>query len=192
VRERQCRRLAVGALHDADGGTERDQRVEDFWRAIEVRLERDADVAEFGAEGAIEIDGAIEIGGALHVDPEHVAGVGGVSREAYEVTAAEFRSEVEAELGGLDRYPGVQTGLADPVEKVEVVGDHRVRFGGIADVLAEMGEDRRHAGGREVTCGTERVIDVFAWHEAGDGAADEGAARGLFAQPAALGSCEEE
>ncbi len=74
--------------------------------------------------------------------------------------------------------------------RLEIVLGDDFGFGAQRDVFAEMSEDGAEPVGGEAAGGGERVLRIFARHEAGDGAAHETEARRVLAHPGALRSCQ--
>jgi hypothetical protein len=61
-------RLGVGALHQADGGAQREERGRVGRGAAEVRLQAEAHAVVLGAHAAEDVEGGVHVARLLHVD----------------------------------------------------------------------------------------------------------------------------
>src|SRR5205809_758058 len=68
-RKRDVRRLVVGALHEPDGGREREQCRQDGRRAAQVGLQACADSRVGGANRLEQLQRRVHVARLLHVDP---------------------------------------------------------------------------------------------------------------------------
>ena len=111
--------------------------------------------------------------------------------EFREIRVTKFAIEIEAELREFYGNFGGQTGSADALQNVEIVIGDRFRLGAILDVFAELSDEGGDALFGELASSIESVVNPFTGHEAGDGAAQESVARGVFAHPRVRGSLQD-
>ncbi len=178
VGECQLRGLGVGALDDAHRRPERQERLE----VVGMRL----------VERPVERQRRVRVGAPLHVDPEPAAvDARGLGQRAH-VRGAERRIDVEPELRGLHGHLGVQVPAPDAVERAEVVREHRVGLGPVAQVLAEVRERDGDAEPVLFARGDQRFVERLARHEAAHGEFHESAARHLALEPGAAGTRQQQ
>ena len=103
LRIRDRRRFEVRALDQPDRRAERHQRFDVVLRAIQIRLQRDADSRRSRARAAEQIERRIDVGRALHVDPDEVVALAGAIDQPLQVAEAQLLVEIEPELRRLDR-----------------------------------------------------------------------------------------
>ncbi len=188
---REVGRFLVGSLDHPDAAAAGNQGLEIARGAEQIGLQAESDVSMARAQSLVDIQRALRVGAGFHVDRDRVAELTGALGDLYEVREGERLVEIQAELGELDRYLGVDRRLGNPFEDVQVVAGDRGRFVAVADVFAEVGEDRSHAAFLERRCRSERVVQGLARHEARDRAPDDARLGGLAAQPRVFGAGEQ-
>jgi hypothetical protein len=188
--KRDVWRLEIRAFHQPDGRSQRQERLEVFLRAMQVRLNRDTDGRGTLARALEQVERAIDIRRALHVDPHEAAALTGPLDQAQKILKTALRIEIQPQLRRLHRNLGVEAGLPDPVQRFEVMtGD----VGGLVcarHVLAQLREHRADAKLPQADRRFERVFQALAGHECRDRPPHEGGPRGAFAQPS-VGRCRE-
>ena len=121
IRECNLGRLRVCALHEPNGGVERQQRCDVGLRAAQVRLQTHADVRVIGAHAPVDVERRIDERALLHVDPDHVAERFRTLDDGAQVYFACILRDVESELRELDRDLRVDLHCRDAAERVDVV-----------------------------------------------------------------------
>ena len=191
-RKRHVRRLVVGALHEPDGGREREQCLQVGRRAAQVGLQAYADTRVGGANGLEQLQRCVHVARLLHVDPEKGPGSGGPCRERQQVLEARFGIQVETEVGELDGDFRGQLPLPDFLEHAQVV----IAYGGglvaARDLLAELGEHAADAVPGEVCGRGERRAELLPGHESARGAAEGRALGQLPGKPGAAGRAQQQ
>jgi hypothetical protein len=99
------------------------------------------------------------------------------------VPPGQVRIEVEAELGQLHADLAVDAALVNALQRIEVVRGDRIGFGGVGQVLAEVGEDGADAVGGQPLRRFQRIGELLAGHESSNGASSEPQPRHDAAQP---------
>jgi CheY-like chemotaxis protein len=160
--EGNLRRLAVGALAQADAAAELDKIVNVPLGPVEVSLHHGADVGQPGANALDDIDGPLGERGTFHVDAHKIRMARGVRDDAVEQFLAKRNTQVQAELRQLQRHVGVEVFLRDAVENGQVVlgASTSARF--VCDILAQQIETGRLQG---VVHGSRRfdgIVERFA------------------------------
>ncbi len=191
LRIRDRRRLEIRALHEADGGSERHERLDVLRRAIEIRLQRDADAGRPRARAAEQIERRIDVRRALHVDPDEVvAGLRAID-EPLQMPKAELLVQIQPELRRLHRNLRAQAGGLNPVEHVEVVARDLLGLLDARQVLAEFGEEGADAPLLLRRGRRHGVLEPLAGHEGGHRPPDECRFCGAISQPGICGCCKE-
>ena len=91
-------------------------------------------------------------------------------------------------MRGFDGYFGVELLFANAAQRLNVVFRDAFRFRRIPNVFAQVREDRSDMFFFQAARGRERVAQIFAGHEARNGAAHEFVFCGVIAQPGILRS----
>src|SRR5262245_47254066 len=98
LRQRDGRGFEVGALDQADGRPERDERFDILRSSMEIRLQRDANPRRSLARPPKQLDGGVDVWRALHVDPDEVVARGRVIDQPLKISKAEICVEIQAKL----------------------------------------------------------------------------------------------
>ena len=181
------RLLEIGAFDEADGGSQRKQRLDVLRRPIEVRLERDSDPMRSGARSREQVDRRIDVGRAFHVDPDEAVALGRAIDQPLQVLEAQFLVQIEAELRRLHRHLRPQPRGFHLVDHGQIVLSHLLRLVHAREVLAELRKDGADALPLLLLRRRHRIVEPFARHECRDGATDEGGPRRPLAKPAVGG-----
>jgi hypothetical protein len=169
VGERELRRLAIGALAQADGRADLDQPLDVLRRAAKVGLDDAGQVGMRRVKSPVELERPVRVGRGFHVDPHERPG-GEASRcHPLEVRAAHRLAEIQSEVRELERRNRSKAPARDLVEHPEVrVG----RVGGIVggrDVFAEVSHRGVDAVGVQARDDPQGILE----HRPGDEAPDE-------------------
>src|SRR5882672_2628757 len=162
---RDLRRLLVGALAEADAVAAGDRLLDVGGRAVQVRLEDDADVVVGLAEAAEQVQRPLRVLRAFHVDADEAADLARGVQQAGHVLPAELPRDVEAEHGQLDRDVALDL-RGDPPQ--ELLVRLRAADGGlpVEDVFAQQVEGGPDAARVELPAGGDGRLRVRTGHEA--------------------------
>lgn len=99
---------------------------------------------------------------------------------------AEFRREVQTELGQFDGNLRLQSLFSYAPENFAVVLGNLLRFGAVLNVFAQMREHRSDIFPTQNLRRAKRVIERLSGHEPGNCAAHKGIMCGVVAKPSIL------